>query len=141
MTGLDVFVGVAHGRGSYDAEVDRDARRCVARLSGCGGDEETAPAAAGDPVQGKEVFAAQGCGACHIYGPAGTTGKTGPSLDGLPSRADEEGKPLADFVRESIVEPNAVVREGFQPGVMPADFGEELSDQELNDLVAFLIEG
>jgi cytochrome c551/c552 len=110
-------------------------------LSGCGGDEMAEPGAAGDPQRGKEVFSAQGCGSCHTYGPAGTTATVGPSLDELAARADEEGKSLADFTRESIVDPNAVVHEGFMAGVMPSDFGEKLSDQELNDLVAFLSEG
>jgi cytochrome c551/c552 len=111
-------------------------------LSGCGGDEKMAePGATGDPQRGKEVFSAQGCGSCHTYAPAGTTAKVGPSLDVLPTRADEEGKSLADFARESIVEPNAVLPAGFMAGVMPSDFGQKLSDQELNDLVAFLSDG
>ena len=41
---------------------------------------------------------------------------------------------------ESIVDPNKEITSGFQPNVMPATFGESLSDKQLADLVAFLTE-
>jgi cytochrome c oxidase subunit 2 len=44
----------------------------------------------------------------------------------------------ADFVRQSIVEPDAVVAEGFQPGVMPQNYGESLSEDEIDALVTYL---
>jgi cytochrome c oxidase subunit 2 len=57
---------------------------------------------------------------------------TGPNLD-----ESLQGK-NARFIRESIVNPDAEIAEGFQPGLMPKDYGDKLSDQELADLVAFL---
>lgn len=104
---------------------------------GCGGgDEEAAtegaPAAQGDPERGKDVFAAQGCGNCHTLAAAGSTATIGPNLD------DALQGQSTDEIRESIVNPNAEIAEGFRSGVMPQDFGDKLSDQELNDLVAFL---
>ena len=73
-----------------------------------------------------------GCGSCHTYGPAGTSATVGPDLD-----TALEGKD-ADFVLESIVQPNDEIASGFQANIMPANFGESLSDQQLADLVAFL---
>ena len=35
------------------------------------------------PAAGKKVFVDAGCGACHTFTPAGTTGKVGPNLDNL----------------------------------------------------------
>ena len=35
----------------------------------------------GDPTAGKEVFAKNGCGACHTLSDAGSSGKVGPNLD------------------------------------------------------------
>ncbi|MGH3032368.1 MAG: c-type cytochrome [Gaiellaceae bacterium] len=108
--------------------------------AGCGGGDEEAPpegapAAQGDPERGKDVFAAQGCVNCHTFEAAGSTATIGPDLDEtLQGQSPEE-------IRESIVNPNAEIAEGFEPGVMPEDFGDKLSDQELNDLVAFLQEG
>jgi hypothetical protein len=43
-------------------------------------------------------------------------------------------------VRQSIVDPDAEVVQGFQPGVMPSDFGDELSPAELDALVGYLLE-
>jgi cytochrome c oxidase subunit II len=127
-------------------------------LAGCGGGEETAPlpetveggttptqtetgtttepAAQGDPTAGKQVFAANGCGSCHTFKPAGSSGTTGPDLDKLPDFAQKAGKPLPEFVRESIENPSAYVEEGYPDGVMPKY--DQLSDKELADLVAFL---
>jgi hypothetical protein len=39
-----------------------------------------------------------------------------------------------------IVEPNAEIAKGYQPNVMPPNFGELLSPKELEDLVQYLIE-
>jgi mono/diheme cytochrome c family protein len=127
-----------------------------ALLAGCGGGEETAPlpetveggttqtetgtttapAAQGDAAAGKQVFAGNGCGSCHTFKPAGSSGTTGPDLDKLPEFAQKAGQPLADFVHESIVNPGAYVEEGYPDGVMPKY--DQLSDKELADLVAFL---
>jgi mono/diheme cytochrome c family protein len=87
---------------------------------------------AGDPQAGEEVFASTGCGSCHAFEAAGTTGTVGPNLDD-----SLEGKDAA-YVRTAIVEPNAEVAEGYPEGVMPGNYGDQLSEEQLNDLVAFL---
>ena len=88
--------------------------------------------AKGDAAAGKEVFAAQGCGSCHTFTPAGSTGNVGPNLDEALQGKD------AEFIQQSIVDPNAVVAQGFQPNIMPQTYGSQLSDKQLADLVAFL---
>jgi mono/diheme cytochrome c family protein len=93
------------------------------------------PAAEGDPAAGKQIFTDQGCGGCHTFSAAGTDASLGPNLDEA-----LEGKD-AEFVRESIVDPDAEVASGFQAGIMPKDFGDKLSEKQLNDLVAFLTQG
>ena len=90
--------------------------------------EEEAPA--GDPAAGKALFASNGCGGCHTFEAAGSSGAVGPNLDEA-----LEGKD-AEFVHQSIVEPNAEVAEGYNPGVMPSF--QQLSEDQVNDLVAFL---
>jgi mono/diheme cytochrome c family protein len=90
--------------------------------------EEEEPA--GDPAAGKALFASNGCGGCHTFEAAGSTGAVGPNLDeGL------QGKD-AEYVHQSIVEPNADVAEGYTAGVMPSF--QQLSEDQVNDLVAFL---
>ena len=87
---------------------------------------------------GKKTFASAGCGGCHTFTPAGTDAKVGPDLDNVAADAQKAGEPVADYVRQSIVDPNAVVAAGYQPGVMPPNFGDTLSPEELDALVAYL---
>ncbi len=70
--------------------------------------------------------------------PAGTDAQVGPDLDNVAADAQKAGEPVADYVRQSIVDPNAVVAAGYQPGVMPPNFGDTLSPEELDALVAYL---
>ena len=44
----------------------------------------------------------------------------------------------AASIRESIVDPNAEVAQGYAEGIMPGDYDQKLSDEQLADLVAFL---
>jgi cytochrome c551/c552 len=91
------------------------------------------PAAAeGDAAAGKGVFDTGGCGGCHAFSAAGTTASVGPDLDEA-----LQGKDAA-FVRESIVDPNKEIASGYAAGIMPQDFGQKLSQKQLDDLVAFL---
>jgi mono/diheme cytochrome c family protein len=111
-----------------------------ALLAGCGGEETVSPtgevegtlpqAEAGDPAAGKTVFAENGCAGCHTFEPAGATGKTGPNLGETLQGKD------AEYIRESIVNPNAEIAEGFPQGVMPTY--DQLESKQLSDLVAFL---
>ena len=43
------------------------------------------------------------------------------------------------YLYESIVDPGAFAAEGQRAGIMPANFGQRMSDQELADLVAYLM--
>ena len=86
----------------------------------------------GDAAAGKQVFDAQGCGSCHAFEPAGSTGNVGPNLSEALKDKD------AAFIQQSIVDPNAVIAEGFQPNIMPQTYGSQLSEKQLADLVAFL---
>ena len=88
--------------------------------------------AQGDSAAGKQLYAAQGCGGCHAFEAAGSSGAIGPNLD-----AALVGK-NAEFVHESIVDPNKDIASGYQPNIMPANFGQTLTPKQIDDLVAFL---
>ena len=64
--------------------------------------------------------------------------RSGPSLDAIKPQG---GKSLEEFIRESIVDPNAVVTAGFQPDVMPKTFNQTLSKEQLDALVQYLVDG
>jgi mono/diheme cytochrome c family protein len=114
-------------------------------VSGCGGEETVTPTPdtvvgsvaqptvpEGDAAAGKAVFTSAGCGSCHTLAAAETSGQVGPNLDEVLKGKDEQ------FMYESIVNPDAQIAEGFQAGIMPKTYGEQLDDKQLGDLVAFL---
>jgi mono/diheme cytochrome c family protein len=93
----------------------------------------------GNVVNGKAVFMKNGCGACHTFKAAGSTGKVGPDLDLLETYANKAGQPLEDFTTGAIVHPPPkYVPPGYPTNVMPATFGKSISHSDLADLVAFL---
>ena len=87
-----------------------------------------APAAA----EGEALFADFGCSGCHTLEAAGSTATTGPVLDQALKGKDEA------FIRESIVNPNAQIASGFAPDIMPQTYGQDLTPEELNTLVAYI---
>ncbi|HWG57199.1 MAG TPA: cytochrome c [Gaiellaceae bacterium] len=113
--------------------------------AGCGGGEEvspvpqtvegTLPEAAttaeqppaaeleGNPEAGAEVFAANGCGGCHTYGPAGSEGNVGPNLD----ESGTDYETAVQFVTNGA-------------GAMPA-FRDSLEPQQIADVAAYVTQG
>jgi cytochrome c oxidase subunit II len=102
-------------------------RKAAAEAGGGGGGDEAAGA------NGEQIFTSAGCAGCHTLKAAGSTAKVGPDLGKL-----EDAN--AAFIRKSIVDPSAQIEEGFQDGVMPQNFGEQLSKEELDALVKYLLE-
>jgi cytochrome c oxidase subunit II len=88
----------------------------------------------------KALFVSNGCNGCHTFKPAGANGKVGPDLDKLAEEAQRAGKPLDEFIRESIVNPNAYVEPGYPKGLMPGTFAG-LPQAQLDALVKFLAAG
>lgn len=96
-----------------------------------------APTTAGGAPDGKKLFtdgngSATACGACHQLADAGTAGQTGPDLDKVLAGKD------AAFIEKSITDPDAEIAAGFQAGIMPRDYGDTLSAEELKALVTYL---
>jgi cytochrome c oxidase subunit II len=96
-------------------------------------------AAAGGQIDAKKLFtagdAATGaiaCGSCHTLADAGTTGTVGPDLDKVLKGKD------AAFIKQSILDPNKVIAPGYQPNIMPPNFGDTLSPQQVDALVGYL---
>ena len=86
-------------------------------LTSCSGDQG---ASSGDPVAGKQLFAANGCSGCHTFKAAGSTGTTGPDLDAVgPS-------------------PAKVMHQLDNPGGLMPSFADKLSDDEKRNLAAFV---
>lgn len=103
-------------------------------VSACGGGGETAddPAAAGKALFAETIIGTQaGCSTCHSL--EADTVIVGPSMAGIGSRSD------AAALRESILDPNAVLVDGFPADTMPPVWSDELSDEQVDQLVAYLL--
>jgi cytochrome c2 len=92
-------------------------------------------AAAPSGASGQELVQQWGCVTCHkIDGPEKLVG---PSLWDIGARTD------ANYIRESILQPDAVVVEGFPAGLMKgtldgSGFYQKVSLQDLNTIVDYL---
>ena len=93
----------------------------------------TTASTGGSAQEGAQLFESQGCSGCHTLAAAGSTGTTGPDLDGA-----LKGKSAA-FIKTSIVDPNADIAKGYPPNVMPQTFGDLPPDQ-IDSLVAYLVQ-
>jgi cytochrome c oxidase subunit 2 len=88
---------------------------------------------------GLAVFQANGCASCHTFTPASATGKIGPDLDQLGQDATKANKgSLTDFIKQSIVDPNAYIAPGYPANLMPNIFGQLIPAAKLNALVQYL---
>lgn len=99
------------------------------------------------------------CGACHtIPGLRNAEGKVGPKLSDMQTRAarvlQREGytgtaTTLKEYIRESILAPNTYLALECPaplettipcvPGIMPQNFGERLTAQQLETLIDYLV--
>ena len=92
----------------------------------------------GSLAPGLRVFLSSGCSACHtIDSVARAAVAVGPNLSNIGGRAD------AAYIRESIIDPNAVIAAACPAGpcpsgVMPQTVGLFLSKDELDVLVEYL---
>ncbi len=116
-------------------------------LAACGG--SSGPAGPGDVARGKALYnqktlgtkSAEGCVSCHNYDESQGKAEKAPYTKGTATRAATRvpGVDAEAYIRESIIKPDAYVVEGFNKGDMYQKWGTELSQQEINDLVAYLL--
>jgi cytochrome c551/c552 len=90
---------------------------------------DTAPQA-GSASNGESLMARHGCGACHKFGTQ--VGSIGPDLGDIGASRD------ADFLRRSILDPNADISDGYMPNLMPPIYAAQLSTEELELIVKYL---
>lgn len=127
----------------------------VLALAACGGGGGGEAAESGDPevaaigdaANGEKLFTAAtigsnnapGCITCHSLEPDVVI--VGPSQAGLGTRAGTRvpGQSAEEYIRESIVNPNAHIVEGFTEGVMYQNYATDLTADEINDIIAYTL--
>lgn len=79
---------------------------------------------------GEEVVQKYGCGMCHKI--AGQEGDMGPDLTKIGAKRS------TDYLRRAVLTPDADIAAGFDGGMMPQDFGEQMATVEFEMLVKYL---
>jgi mono/diheme cytochrome c family protein len=125
-------------------EVTVDGKATFAKYRGDGAAASAAPAPAAAPAaaaveasgkSGEELVKQRACNTCHKFD--GPDKLVGPSLWDIGKRHD------ANYIRESILSPDAVLAEGFPQGLMQATldgtgFYQKVALQDLNTMVDYL---
>jgi cytochrome c oxidase subunit 2 len=118
------------------ADFDKWVQKMTARPAAGGGG-----GGGGAAVDAKALFTsgdadtgATACATCHTLADAGAKGQVGPDLDKVLKGKD------AAFIKESILDPDKEIAPGFQPGIMPPNFGDTLSAEQVDALVKYLSE-
>jgi ferredoxin len=99
----------------------------------------------GDPEAGRKLFLKgasgvnTGCPICHFLEPG--VRLVGPSLAGVGTSATTRvaGVLAHDYLHQSIVDPDAYIVPGFAKGQMLRDSAQRLTEEQIQDLVAFLM--
>ncbi|MBK8024367.1 MAG: c-type cytochrome [Chloroflexi bacterium] len=95
----------------------------------------------GDPQNGQTLYnGALACSGCHL------NAAVAPQTEGTFTRVNEvrladpalAGYTAEQYFAESITHPNAYVSPGYVAGLMPQNFGDRLTYQDLADLIAYL---
>jgi ferredoxin len=99
----------------------------------------------GDPAAGRRIYLEgsmgvnAGCRVCHSLD--AKVNRVGPSFAHIGTRAATRvaGMSAAEYLYQSIVEPDAYVVEGFPQGLMLPDAARILTEEQIRDLVAYLM--
>lgn len=108
-----------------------------------------APTATPRPIDGaavEEIIMNAGCGSCHQIGTLGEGHKVGPDLSdiGLTAAENRQGLSIEQYIRQAILDPNAILAEQCPNGpclanIMPRDYETRLLPQQIDALVDFLM--
>ena len=94
-----------------------------------------------DASLGKQLVEKNGCIACHssdgsvIVGPSWKNlfGSSGEFEDGTSIKSKD-----VVYITESILEPNKKIVKGFQPNLMPTNYSEVFTKEEITTIIAYL---
>ena len=113
-----------------------------------GGSASSAPStsSSSSAAAGQAVFTGSaGCGGCHTLAAASATGTVGPNLDvrlrtdcANPASEKIRGTTLKQCIETAITKPYAYLPTGYSAGIMPSNFAQRLTPDQIQGLVNFL---
>lgn len=111
---------------------------CLLALAACGASMSVVPSPApGD--DGERLFTVW-CLGCHAL-EEGAPATVGPNLAGVATlaAANPDGLSAEEWLRREILDPNAVITQGYTAGLMPTNYGQILRPEHLDALVAYML--
>jgi len=102
----------------------------------------------GNAESGQAIANRLGCPACHIAAPVGPAWMPTADQPGIGERAGQRisqddytgaATTAEQYLFESVVQTNAYIVEGFAENVMPTTYSTALTDQDMADLIAYLL--
>ncbi|HZW02755.1 MAG TPA: cytochrome c oxidase subunit II, partial [Anaerolineaceae bacterium] len=103
-------------------------------------DEQMSLAQADPAARGEVVAQNAGCLSCHSVD---GSEKVGPTWQGLyeSERVLQSGETIVaedEYLHTAIVDPNLHIPQGFPPNVMPQNYDETLTEEQISDLVEYI---
>lgn len=94
-------------------------------------------------LPGAQIFSQNNCAGCHTLQAAGASGTVGPDLDQvigtvMQTQGGKDDLKTPAGIKQAITDPNKTLAPGYPSGVMPPNFGQVITPQDLSALVKFL---
>jgi cytochrome c oxidase subunit 2 len=102
--------------------------------------KDTGPSLSPEAERGKALYAGKACIGCHSLDGSKVVGPTWKNLYAAKAHKMADGSAVDvndSYIKESILNPNAKIVEGYQAGLMPSYQGQ-LSDAEISDIIEFM---
>jgi cytochrome c oxidase subunit II len=114
--------------------------------SSSSGSSSSSSSSSTSAAAGKALFTGSaGCSGCHTLAAANATGTVGPDLDtrlkadcALPASQTARGTTLEKCIETAITDPYKFLPSGYSAGIMPSNFAQRLTPDEIQALVNFL---
>ena len=116
-------------------------------ISSCSTSENSATIDESSVTKGEKLFKKVhigknnviGCISCHTIKNNEVT--VGPALYGIGLRAglSIEGVSAKNYLKQSIINPDAHIVSGYEPAIMFSHYKDELSEQQIDNLVEYLL--
>lgn len=103
--------------------------------------ENSGECSLGDEQCGQRWAQTYGCLGCHSINGSEGVGPTWQGVFGHEVTLADGSTVTADeaYLHTSIVDPNAQIVQGFQAGIMPTDFAEKLTEEQIQQIIAFIM--
>jgi cytochrome c551/c552 len=121
----EVKAVIAYMQDSSGSEVTVEIPKMAPPAEGGAAKADEAPLTTPEAVVNK-----YGCGGCHKI--AGQTGEMGPDLTKIGATRNKE------YLRQAMLDPDAVIAKGYTAGMMPKNYGEQMKAKELEMLLNYM---